>query len=232
MPLWTRRLALVAGAVGASGALVAGASLALFQSAAGLQADTFAAGTVTVGNEASESSTCTIAAMAPGDSSSSLVFPGTDDANDSSCAYEVRYVGNLPAWIGLDVTTSSAAGSPGTEALLDGQAGGLQVVIQDSYGNHFTIGPVSCTGSYPDAASCQSSAPDQLVDKTGSNHVLPDHSVTNGWSDTFVVDYALPLASPNPYQGGTAQVVLTAVAVQAGNNPLIGSPPAPAHGWG
>ncbi len=230
MRVLLRRLALAAAAMGIAAGLVTAATFGLFSGAASGQTSHFATGTLSVGAVA-DSSPCTIAPMAPGDSSSALLFPGTDDSVDSACSYEVKYEGSVPAWVGLTVTTQSSASAPGTEALLDGQPLGLQVVIQDSYGNHFGIGPVSCSGAYPNASSCQSSAPDQLVIKTGSAFTNADKSVNDSWHDTFVVNYALPLASPGVYRAGTAQIVLSAVAVQAPHNPVVGTPPQPLHGW-
>lgn len=227
------RLALIGGAVALSTSLIGGASYAYFASAAPYQDSTFVAASLRLA-EAAESSPCTIqnsGALAPGESSSSTLFPGTDDTLPSACSYEVAYTGTVPAWIGLKVSTSSQAGSPGTEALLDGQPDGLQVIILDSYGNTFGVGSVTCQGSYPNASTCSSSNQGQLVAKVGHTFVNAGGSVDSGWSDTFVVNYALPFAAANPYQGGTAAIVLTAVAVQTAHNPLVGSPPEPRGGW-
>lgn len=226
-----KRLALALVTLAATAGLVGAVSFALFSSTANGQSDTFAAGTVSLGQDP-ESFACNVTHMAPGDSTSSSDFAGTNGL-DTACNYVVKYTGSLPAWIGLDVSTNSIAGSGG-EALLDGNANGLQVLVTDALGNvppggTFGLGSIKCVGAYPTAASCSSSDPNQLLTKVGGTDTNGDNSVNNGWSDTFTVNYGLPLASPNAYQGGSAHVILTAHAVQATNNPIVNDQPS--HGW-
>jgi hypothetical protein len=101
----------------------------------------------------------------------------------------------------LNVTTSSATGAPGTEALLDGNTDGLQVRLTDANGgNPYEIGTVGCTGTYyPDATPCSSADSLQPVSST---------SITSGNADVITVNWSFPLQAGNPYQGGTATVAL------------------------
>lgn len=107
LPTWTRRLVLAVAALGASSAVVGAASFALFTSTATQETDTFAAGTVIIGTTGF---TCTIPPLEAGDSTQG--YPDTLGAqNYPPCVYQVQYTGSLPAWVALDTSVSSAAGT-------------------------------------------------------------------------------------------------------------------------
>ncbi|MGD0833003.1 MAG: hypothetical protein ABSA40_01075 [Candidatus Dormibacteria bacterium] len=133
------------------------------------------------------------------------VIPGDSGSCSLSFTETAAQLGN-PFTVTLDVGTVSTAGGgsagsgTATEALLDGQATGLQVSITDSGGDTFGSGAPSCSGAYPDAASCSSSDNGQAV---------PGATAVSAWTDTFTVAWALPLAAGNPYQGGTATITVT-----------------------
>ena len=210
MSFGLRRVALVASALGAVALLVAATSFALFSGRANAQNNTFSAGTVTLSQTAGTA--CTVTALAPGD---------TD-----TCTYTVTYGGSLAAVVLLDVTATSSAGAPGTEALLDGTQGinpcntvtedtydcGLQVSIQDSQAspNTYSLGTVTCTGNAPNASPCNSSDLNQGVAYAPGG---------GDFSTTFTTTAYLPLGAENEYQGGSATITLTAHAVQAAHNP-------------
>lgn len=194
-------------ALGMTGAMVAGASFALFSSSAGSQNNGFTAGTVTLTR--SSASTCKIGPIAPGDS--------------GTCTYQVSYSGSLAAYVSLDVATHSLAGnaaassgSTGSEALYDGTQHGLNIALTDlpssaSPNTSLWTGSVDCVPGGGGAA-CATATSDESGQPLGSG------PVTNGWSDTVTVHWSLPLDSGNTYQGGSAIVVLTASAIQHRNN--------------
>ena len=136
---------------------------------------------------------------------SSSLLPGDSGTCTLSYSETAAQLGN-PFTVTVNVHASSASGSgtvgsgTATEALLDGTATSLQVAITDSAGNTFGLGASSCSGTYPDAASCSSSDLDQAV---------PGMLDTSSWSDTFTITWSLPLAAGNPYQGGNATVTVT-----------------------
>jgi len=103
-----KRLALILGSMGVLTAVIGASSFALFTSAATAQSDTFAAGTVTLENTGTM--TCTIANLEPGDST--IQYPNSLGAqNDPPCIYAVQYRGTLPAWVALNATIASTAGT-------------------------------------------------------------------------------------------------------------------------
>jgi hypothetical protein len=135
------------------------------------------------------------ASLAPGDSGS-CTFSYSETAAQLGNPFTVT--------LDVDSTSTSGGGSAGsgtaTEALLDGQATGLQVTVTDSNGNSFGLGTPSCSATYPNAATCSSKDDAQAV---------PGTSATSSWSDTFTIYWSLPLDAGNPYQGGSATVTVT-----------------------
>lgn len=221
LALTLKRLALVAGALGTAGALVTGASFAMFNSTSGVQENTFAAGTVTL-NGASPTVACAIGPMAPGDSTPAYENAGGNGA-DAPCTDTVTYAGSLPAWIGLTIENDSPNSDIGSTVALENPSdpNALQLSLTDSCNNTFSI-----------PAPNGENTTTEFVNGQACTNGNSDGSVNNGWTDTFTLNYYLPLGADNQYQGGTAEIELEAVAVQASNNPLTGNPPAPTNGWG
>lgn len=217
-----RGVALAALAAGAAAALASWTSLALFQSNAQSQTDTFTTGTVGLGT-LTPAANCDIQAVEPGES--------------GTCQYTVRYVGSQPAWVGLDVQTSSVAGStytpPGGDraasgAVLLGGVSGLTLTLSDSWGNALTVPDCIAAASTP--ASCSGVLNDQLLAAAGSSVGSPQAGAWSpGTQDTVIVHWALPLAARDGLQGAKAQIRLQAHAVQTADNPLVGG--VPREGW-
>jgi hypothetical protein len=200
-----KRLAMGAAAattVGAVATLVAGFSFGLFSGTESSGANTFTAGTVSVGAGSPASVTCTISGMVPGDSSAGA--PGGSNA-DSTCTYNVKYTGSAPAWLAVDVAVSN-----GSTALYDHSANGLQLYLKD--GSATYVSGTSFTQQGGTAAA--------LPAGTTSNLLVSTSAAATGTQVGFNLDYALPAAADNTYQGGSTTVTLTFHAVQSGNNPL------------
>jgi hypothetical protein len=174
----------VAGAAMAVGVLLTGAGLLISLTAAPVAA-------ATVGCDGSLVTT----SLEPGDSGS-CTFSYSETAGQLGNPFTVA--------VSVDTTSTSGNGAAGTgtatEALLDGQTTGLQVTVTDSSGNTFALGALTCSGTYPAAASCSSNDPNQAV---------PGTTDTSSWTDTFTIAWTLPLAAGNPYQGGNATVTVT-----------------------
>ena len=133
------------------------------------------------------------------------LVPGDSGSCTFSYSETAAQLGNpFTVTLDIDSTSTSGGGSAGsetaTEALLDGQATGLQVTVTDSNGNSFGLGTSSCSATYPGATTCSSKDDDQAV---------PGTTATSSWSDTFTISWSLPLAAGNPYQGGSATVTVT-----------------------
>jgi predicted ribosomally synthesized peptide with SipW-like signal peptide len=198
-----RRLALVTGSIttlAAVAALGAGVSLALFSASSAGSANTFTAGTVSIGSPTS--TTCTVSGMEPGDESTgysgSNVTGNTQATKDAACTFQVTYTGSGAAWIGLGTATSGTA-------LYDGTSSGLNFQISDGASTSYTTSGVLNTNS--------SSSP-LLVSAT------PDAGSGTGGDKTytFTVNYGLPTAAGNAYQGKSTTLTLTVYAVQSNNN--------------
>jgi len=187
-----RRLLLAASAlagVGAVAAIVAGVTFGLFSSSQSSGANSFAAGTVSVGNPTS--TTCTVTNMVAGDESTGYA-PGlagnTQAVKDATCTFQVQYGGSAPAFIGLKL-------SVGGTGLYDGSVTGLQFQVSDGSASYTTGGALNSTSQ-------------ELYVGTDSG------STTH----TFTVNYALPTNAGNAYQGKNTTLTLEVDAVQAGNN--------------
>lgn len=173
------------------------------------------------------------------------LFPGnassgwsTPPGSDAPCTLGVTYEGTLPGFVGLDVLVAASAGilpstgvPPGTTALplFDRTAQGLQLQITDTTNGSsgFYIAGTDFTaqgGSPPPSTPVTSvTCPSQFSGATCfqvTDLLVSTTAFVTGRADTFSVNYQLPLASTTGYQNSTATVVLTAHAVQAGNNAL------------
>lgn len=211
MKLSKKRVALalgVAASIGAIAALASGTTFGLYSATETGSGNSFTSGTVTVGTGTPTSVTCTITNMVPGDSSAGAAI---GSKADTTCTYNVKYTGSASAWLAVDVAVSNS--SP---ALYDGTATGLQLYLKDASSTYLTSTAPTAGTTYKTAAGTATALPaagitDLLVSTTAA--------ATNT-AASFSLDYALPIASGNTYQGGSATVTLTFHAVQSGNNPL------------
>ncbi len=149
------------------------------------------------------------------------LVPG--DSGSCNVTFDLGGHGN-PGQVYLSVTTTStsAGAGVGTEALLDGESGGLQITLADfTSGNVYGIGAVRCTGAYPEATPCGSTDAMQSVSSA---------SMTSGSTDVVTVSWDFPLRAGNPYQGGSATVNLQE-AFSGTTVPAISTPaPSPSEG--
>jgi hypothetical protein len=204
-----RRLALGAAAatsVGAVATLVAGFTFGLFSATESSGANTFTAGTVSVGTGSPASVTCTITNMVPGDSSAGA---SSGSKSDSTCTYNVTYTGSARAYLAVDVALSN-----GSTALYDGTASGLQLYLADGSSTSYVNGT-----SY----NAQGGGATALPVGTTSDLLVSTTPASMGTAVNFSLDYALPAAAGNTYQGGSTTVTLTFHAVQSGNQTLPGT---------
>lgn len=186
---------LMAGALG----FAAWGTTALFSDSLTNSADSFTAGTVTVGNGPT-STTCTVTELAPGDSSTGY---GSGSVDKVRCTFNVEYTGSLPAYLGVDVNLLN-----GATALYTGATEGLQMAIAaDGV-------PVMTGTSFKNQAGVSTPV---VAGSTVDNILLSTTPVNTGEKVTFTVDYLLPLAAPNALQGGSSSVELTFHAVQSAN---------------
>jgi hypothetical protein len=188
-------------AVGAVATLVAGFTFGLFSGCQGGGANTFTAGTVSIGTPTSV--TCTVSGMVPGDSSSGA---SSGSKADAPCTFNVTYTGSASAWLAVDVSVSS-----GGTALYDTTASGLQLFLKDGSSTSYVSG-----ASYKQQGGASASLP---VGST-QNLLVSTSAASNGAAVNFSLDYALPAAAGNQYQNGSTTVTLTIHAVQSGNNAL------------
>ncbi len=211
MKLSKKRVALAAGvaaSIGAIAALASGTTFGLYSATETGAGNSFTSGTVSVGTGTPTSVTCTITNMVPGDSSAGAAI---GSKADTTCTYNVKYTGSAPAWLAVDVAVSN-----GTPTLYDSTATGLQLYLKDASSTYLTSTAPTAGTTYKTAAGTATTLPaagitDLLVSTTAA---------TTNTAASFSLDYALPIASGNTYQSGSATVTLTFHAVQSGNNPL------------
>ena len=209
-----KRLLLSAGGfatVAAVGTLVAGTTLGLFSANEVSGSNSFTAGTVTVTTDTPASVTCAITNMVPGDSTAGA---GIGNGSDTKCTYNVKYSGSANAWLGVDIAVAN-----GGTSLYDGTATGLQLYLNDASSTNYVTSTAPTAGStYRNTSNAATSLPTG----TTSNLLVSTSAATTGTTVHLSLDYALPIASGNGYQGGSATVTLTFHAVQSGNNTPAG----------
>ncbi len=196
-------------AIAAVATLTAGFTFGLFSATESSGSNSFTAGTVSVSPSSAGSVTCTISAMVPGDSSAGAPI---GDNSDTTCTYNVKYTGTASAYLGVDITVTN-----GTPALYDGTKNGLQLYLADSSSTTYVTSTAPLAGTTYEQEGGTSAS---LAEGTTSDLLVSTTPATNGTSVDFSLDYALPIASGNTYQGGSTTVTLTFHAVQAGSNAL------------
>ncbi len=193
----------VGGAVAAAlavGTLAGGVTLGLFSSTPQGETNTFTAGTVSLSTTAS--SACTVSNLMPGDAA-------------SSCTFVATYQSTEAAYLGLDIVVQTKAGVGGS-ALYDPGTGGVDITVTDGQSSavNYTIPTTADSTSCPSGYTCY----------VATNELVSTSTFTNtSGAVTFTTAVHLPSSATNAYQGGEAEVILTAHAVQAKNNPLPGS---------
>jgi hypothetical protein len=210
-----KRIAIIAGSVatvGAAATLAGGVTFGLFSASGAGGANTFTGGTVTVGTGTPVSVNCVITNMVPGDSSSGAAI-GSKAA--TACTYNMKYTGSATAWMAVDVAVSN-----GTTPLYDGTATGLQLYLKDGTPSTYLTSTAPTAGT---TFAAQGGAATSLPTGTTANLLVSTTPAAPNTSVSFTLNYAVPIATGNAYQGGSATVTLTFHAVQAGNNPLPGA---------
>lgn len=197
-----RRLLVAAGyavSVAAVAALVTGVTYGFLSATASSQSSSFTAGTVTQSNVLTGA--CSVSNLLP------------TGAAQNCGTLKVTYGGNVPGYLALDVLVETQAGSGGAK-LFNG-ANDLQVAISSSsptvasYTVPVSANSVTCPGTAPLNSSCYA-----VYDDIVSTSPLTSSSP----QVTFSTSVTLPTSSPSADQGGAAQIILTAHAVQSGNN--------------
>jgi hypothetical protein len=180
--------------------------------------NSFSAGTVTLTNSAVAN--CPVSNLLP-------------NATATVCTFTSTYPGSAGAYLAVDALIETQAGSGGNKLYNPSDSvNDLQVTITSSSPSvtySVPTAPTNCPGGAPPGSACYE-LDHELVSTT---------SVTSA-AVTFSVSVKLPVSSSTAYQGGTAQVILTTHAVQAGDNalscsatPAAGSPctPSGAFKW-
>jgi hypothetical protein len=186
-------------AVASVATLYTGVTFDLFSSQPSAESNNFTAGTITLSDNVTGA--CSDSNMAPGDS-------------PAACTLGLTYSGSLSAYLAVDVLIETQAGTGGTDLYNPGGSNGLTVSISDNQSSPvtYTVPTTSttCPGGAPGGSTCY-----ELDDE-----LLGTGSYSNGATDTISTSVSLPTAAGNGYQGGAAQVILTALAVQSKNNTI------------
>lgn len=218
-----KRFLVVGGAVStvaAGAALIAGTTFGFFSSA-GIASgnNTFTAGNVVVGLDPGGTQvTCNIGPMSPGDTQAK--------SGNVACKYDIKYTGNVRAFMAMDVSITGAGGTPvvaytqttvpaTAQGLYDSSATGLQLFITDNASVSYVNGV-----QYTD----ESHAPATLTASGGTaaiaNLLVTGTTITTNQTKSITVNYTLPTTAGNAYNLASSVVVLRIHAVQADNNAL------------
>jgi predicted ribosomally synthesized peptide with SipW-like signal peptide len=184
-------------------ALVSGATYGLFSATSSSHSNTFAAGTVTLGS--GTSGACSVSNMLP-------------NGVQSTCTLTATYSGSVHAYVGLDVLIETQAGSGGLRLYRPtDSANDLQVAVSST-------SPTVAAYSVPaTATTCPGSAPPNSTCYELDNELVSATPFTNAsGAVTFTTTLSLPTTSTTGYQGGAAQIILTAHATQSDNNAQTG----------
>jgi hypothetical protein len=194
-------LVLAAGSVAilaAAATATASASYGLFRATTATETNTVASGTVTLTSDVA------------GGCSSTNLLPGT---TATPCTLVATYSGTVSAYLGLDVLIQTQAGSGGIAFYNAADPSGrLQVTITDNQAPAIAY-------TLPTAATaCPQGAPGGSLCYELDNELVSRAAVTAGTSVTFTTTVSVPSSSATGYQGGAAQVILKAHAVQSPDN--------------
>ncbi len=197
--------AAIAMSFSAAAILGTSATFSLLSSATATQSNTFAAGTVTLTNDISGA--CAVSNMLPG-------------ASPAPCALKATYGGSVPAYMAVDVLIETQSGNGGTNLYNPSDsAHDLQIALSSTSPSVTYTVPVTstpCPGSAPSGSNCY-----EL-----DNEIVSLTPFTNASAPVaFSTAVTFPASTTSGYRGGAAQVILTAHAVQSGNNSASGCTP-------
>lgn len=200
-------------ALTALGLVSSGLTLALFSGSLAGPPDRFSTGDVTL-TATALSPPCPVSGRLP-------------DGSASTCSFTASYTGTVAAYIAADVLIETQRASAGANFLYNPpDPGSLAVTITSS--------SPSVTYTVPTAVTpCPAGAPAGSVCYELDNELVSTAALAAA-TVTFVITMAIPVTSATAYQGGSAQIIVTAHAVQSKNNtlactttPAAGSPCAP-----
>lgn len=193
-----KRLALSILTVAVISLLVSAATLALFSDKKEVEAVSFAAGTVTLGEPTDVP--VEIGPLAPGDG--------------GNCEFEIEYIGSLEAWVGYKWETSGE--------LFDGLLGLYITRVSATIENNVTGLSETITHEF-DEEGVQIAAADD-VEADALPWPKKVGKVNQGDKARFKVSYMLPWLAGNEYQDKEGTVTFKIYAVQTAHNELFGFP--------
>ncbi len=175
-----------------------GVALGLLSSRSTLHHDAFSSGTVSLSSSAGSS--CLASNLLPG-------------ATPASCTLTANYQGTAPGYLGIDVLIETKSGNGGTKLYNPSdQVHALQVSV--------TSAAPSVTFTVPTiATTCPSGAPSGSTCYEIDHELVSTTPLTAATAPvTFSTSVSLPSGTTTGYRGGTAQVIVTAHAVQSSHN--------------
>ncbi|MFI5036234.1 MAG: hypothetical protein ACHQFZ_08545 [Acidimicrobiales bacterium] len=193
----------------ATAALVAGIAYGAL-TATGSGGGSASTGSVALSINAPATTTCNYPKLTPGDL-----------AGAATCALSVTYGGSLTAYVSLTVAVQSKSGVGG-HPLFDGVGDGLTFTISDGH-HSFSVpaGAGTTGGTCPVGFTCWTSPYDLAAWYSGVTANLAFTNASPAVTWTVTPSFPTTLVNANGYQGATANVILTAQAVQgAPANPL------------
>ena len=195
-------------------AVTAGVTLARMSASEQGGANSFTAGTISVTTGSPASVTCTTTGLLPGVSSAGALI---GNVTDSTCTFDVKYTGNVSAYLGMDIAVTDGS----TSLFSSGSSTGLQLYLADASSTSYVTSNASNTGGTGDTTYTKEGGATAALPTSGISDLLVSRTAaTNGSTVNFSLDYAMPQDSANTFQSGSVTIVLTFHAVQSRNNTL------------
>jgi hypothetical protein len=147
------------------------------------------------------------------------VLPGTL-TGAATCTFSVSYAGSLTAFVALTIQVTATAGAGGRPLFDGSNTSGLALQVSDGHASYTVpTGPGTTGGACPARSTCWTQPDDLAAWYRGRT---PELVFSSGDVTTFTITPMFPPSAGAAYQGGSADVVLTAQAVQTAANPLPG----------
>ena len=175
-----------------------GVALGLLSTRSTLHHDAFSSGTVSLSSTAGSS--CVASNLLPG-------------AIPASCTLTATYQGTVPGYLGIDILIETKSGNGGTKLYNPSDSiHALQVSVTSATPLvTFTVPTIAtiCPSTSPPGSTCY-----EIDHELVSTTPLTAASAPV----TFSTSVSLPSGTTTGYRGGTAQVIVTAHAVQSSHN--------------
>ena len=139
------------------------------------------------------------------------------DGSPHTCTLTVGYGGDKPAYLGLDVLIATKSGAGGTELYNPSDyLNDIQVKVKDNQGSAVTYVDPAIPTDFGAPFACPTPySTDGYTTCYRLSDLLVRTSPFSSGSVAFTSTLSIPTSSTSDYQGGAAEIVVTAHATQS-----------------